>query len=97
MIAKDMTAILSPAARKCGMLSNGYRCYEEDTEEYIVLRELLDKKLWDMPDRIKDRAAFEENINNILREYHPDYWRVRQAGRENARQPVPVPVHNVEL
>ena len=50
----------------------------------MALPELLDKKLWAIPERIKDKAAFEENINKAVREYHPDYWRARQAGLEKA-------------
>ena len=71
MVALDMAAILSPAARKCGLRMGDYLCFEEDCDENIVLRELLDKKLWQIPDRIRDRAAFEENINRALREHHP--------------------------
>ena len=82
MVAPEMISVLSPAARKCGMRQNGWLCFEEDSEESIVLRELLDKKLWEIPERVRDKAAFEEDINNILREYHPDYWRTRQAGLE---------------
>jgi len=84
MIAKDMAAALSPAARKCGFKQGGYLCFEEDSQEDVALRELLDKKLWAVPDRIKDKAAFEENINQSVREYNPDYWRIRQAGLEKA-------------
>lgn len=62
-----------------------YLCFEEDCDENIVLRELLDKKLWQIPDRIRDRAAFEENINRALREHHPEYWRSRQQGLERER------------
>ena len=99
MVARDVTAILSPAAKKCGMKYGGFLCYEEDTEENIVLRELLDKKLWAVPDRVKDKAAFEESINAGLREYHPDYWRARRGGREKeaARPAVPTHVHAAEL
>lgn len=99
MVARDVTAILSPAAKKCGMKYGGFLCYEEDTEENIVLRELLDKKLWAVPDRVKDKAAFEESINAGLREYHPDYWRARRGGREKeaARPDVPAHAHAAEL
>ena len=98
MVSKDMDAILSPAARKYALRSNGFLCYEEDCDENIVFRELLDKKLWAIPDRIQDKAGFEERINESLRKYHPDYWRTRQAGRENhdARQAA-VPLHSTEL
>ena len=95
MVSKEVTAMLSPAARKCGERKNGYLCFEEDCQESVVLRELLDKKLWSIPDRIKDKAAFEENINKSLREYNPDYWRARQSGLEKAatRQPAAIPAH----
>lgn len=82
MVAQEMAAVLSPAARKCGFKMGGYLCYEEDCDENVVLRELLDKRLWSIPDRIRDKAAFEENINQSLREYNPEYWRSRQQGRE---------------
>lgn len=91
MVAKEMAAALSPAARKCGFQRGGYLYFEEDSQESVVLRELLDKKLWAIPDRIKNKAAFEENINRSLREYNPDYWRARQAGLEKTpAHPVPV-------
>lgn len=89
MVAKEVAAFLSPAARKCGFQQRGYFCYEEDAQESVVLRELLDKKLWKVPDRIKDTAAFEENINQSIRQYNPEYWRSRQRGREAAK-PAPI-------
>ena len=58
---------LSGAARKC--------C------EQVVLRELLDRGMWTLPDRISDPAKFEEGINRIIQQYHPDYWSEREAGR----------------
>ena len=85
MISKEVADLLSPAARKCGFKQGGYICFEEDSQENVALRELLDKKLWAVPDRIKDKAAFEENINNSIREYNPDYWRARQSGIEKAQ------------
>ena len=51
----------------------------------MVLRELLDKKLWKIPDRIKDKAAFEEGINRSIKKYNPEYWRARQSGIEAAQ------------
>lgn len=85
MFSNDMTALLSPAARNCGMKHEEYLCFEEDSQESVALRELLDKKLWSIPDRIKDKAAFEENINNSIKEYNPDYWKSRQVGIEKAQ------------
>ena len=91
MVAKDIEAFLSPAARKQGQRQNGFLCYEEDSAEAIVFRELLDKKLWDIPDRIRDRAAFEESIDKTLREYHPEYWRSRENGRVHVPPVVTAP------
>lgn len=92
MVAKEVAAVLSPAAKKCGFQRNGYICFEEDAQESVVLRELLDKKLWKIPDRIKDKEKFEENINQSIRKYNPDYWRARQVGRAAAvegKRPLP--------
>ena len=85
MVADEAAAILSPAAKKCGFKDKGYLCYEEDAQESVVLRELLDKKLWHIPERIKDREKFEETINQSIRRYNPDYWRARQSGLEHAK------------
>ncbi|MGX8702205.1 DUF7007 domain-containing protein [Caproiciproducens sp.] len=96
LVSKEVSAMLSSAARKCGFKQGGYLCFEEDCQESIVLRELLDKKLWSIPDRIRDKAAFEENINKSIREYNPDYWRARQVGLEKAPVRQTVPVHSAE-
>jgi len=93
MVAKDIVEFLSPAARKCGERQNGFLCYEEDCAEAVVFRELLDKKLWDIPDRIKDKAEFEESINRSLKEWNPEYWRSREQGRIHAPPVRPVPSH----
>ncbi len=69
MVANEVAAVLSPAAKKCGFKDKGYICYEEDAQESVVLRELLDKKLWKIPDRIKDKGQFEENLNQSIRQY----------------------------
>lgn len=85
MVSNEVAAFLSPAAKRCGFKRGGYLCFEEDTQEDVVLRELLDKKLWQIPERIKDKSAFEENINLSIRRYNPEYWRARQSGLEAAQ------------
>ena len=70
--------MLSPAARKCGAWNGVYLCFEEDAAENVVLRELLDMKLWQIPDRIKDRTAFVENIDQNIQKYNPGYWSARE-------------------
>ena len=84
MFSKDMSALLSPTATKYGEKHGEYICFEEDTNACVALRELLDKKLWSIPENVKDKAGFEENINKSLKEFNPDYWRARQTGIENA-------------
>ena len=93
MIVKEIEEFLSPAARKCGQKHNGYLCFEEDCNEAVVFRELLDKKLWEIPDRIRDKAAFEESINRALRLWNPNYWRSRERGRVHASPSNPAPAH----
>ncbi len=96
MVSKEVSAMLSSAARKCGFKQGSYVCFEEDCKESVVLRELLDKRLWSIPDRVHDKAAFEENINKSIREYNPEYWRARQAGLEKAPSRQTVPAHSDE-
>lgn len=85
MVSREVAAFLSSAAKKCGFRQGNYLCFEEDTQEEVVFRELLDKRLWKIPDRIRDKAAYEERINQSLRRYNPAYWRARERGREAAR------------
>ena len=94
MVAREIEEFLSPAARRYGQRKNGFICFEQDADEEIVLRELLDKKLWDIPDRVRDRAAFEENINAALRKNHPQYWRSRENGRVRAPPAKTAPAHD---
>ena len=81
MVARDIEDFLSPAARRYGQRKNGFICFEQDADEEIVFRELLDKKLWNIPARVRNATAYEENINNALRRNHPEYWRSRENGR----------------
>lgn len=71
--------LLSPEARKCGFREGGYLWFEEDCCEQVVLRELMDKKLWTPPaDRIKVAAAFERAIDRVLQACQPEYWASRE-------------------
>lgn len=84
MVARDVESLLSPAARKLGLRRGGYLCYEEDCDEAVVLRELLDKSLWDIPERVQDKTKFESSIDETLQLYHPEYWRSRERGLQNS-------------
>lgn len=77
MVEHSAAYLLSSAAKKCGFWDGGYLCFEEDADENVVLRELLDRNLWQIPERVKDTAAFEANINRNIQQYHPEYWQAR--------------------
>ena len=81
MVEPTAAFCLSSHARKCGFRDGGYLCFEEDCCEQVVLRELLDRGMWKLPDRIEDKEGFERSINRIIQEHHPDYWRAREAGK----------------
>ena len=82
-IMVDSTAafFLTSHAQKCGFREGGYLCFEEDCCEQVVLRELMDRGLWAPPDRIKDKAAYEQDINDSIQRWHPDYWKARETSK----------------
>lgn len=86
MVEREQTKLLSAAARKCGFRDGGYLCFEEDCDEQIVLRELLDKGMWKIPNEISDKARFEKELNDHIKMWHPEYWAAR-AARRTARKP----------
>ena len=75
-------AVLSPAARKHCFRDGGYYCFEEDCDAPVAIRELLDKGLYTAPvnDYFK-LGEYERVINRSLQEYHPDYWKAREAAK----------------
>ena len=78
MVRKDAADFLSPEARKIAQSERNYLCFEEDCDESVAIRELLDKKLWELPSRITDKAGYEDVIDRSLMQWHPDYWQARQ-------------------
>ena len=78
-VTREAAMLISPQARKCGFHEGGYLWFEEDCCEQVVLRELMDRKLWTPPqDRIKDAAAFERAIDRVLQTCQPEYWAARE-------------------
>ena len=78
LVSRAASFKLTPAARRCGFWNGGYLCFEEDAAENVVLRELLDRKLWKIPERVKNREAFEESINQNIQKHNPGYWHARE-------------------
>ena len=78
-------AVLSPATRKHCFRDGSDYCFEEDCDAPVAIRELLDKGLYTAPvnDYFKP-GEYERVINRSLQEYHPDYWKDREAA--NAKQ-----------
>lgn len=87
LVEQQALSHLSHAAQKCGFRDGAYLCFEEDCCEPVVLRELMDQKLWKPPERIKDPVAYEETINRIIRDYHPEYWAAREKRLNGTKAP----------
>lgn len=85
-VDREAAVLLSPAARKCGFRDAGFLWFEEDCQEPVVLRELLDKKLWTVPDRIKDPEQFAASLDRTIQTYNPEYWKYRQRAQARAAQ-----------
>ena len=78
MVRGNASGFLSDYAQSAALRGRHYLCFEEDCDEQIVLRELLDRKLWHLPDSIIDKSGYEEAVNRSLKRWHPDYWDARQ-------------------
>ena len=75
-------AVLSPAARKHCFRDGSYYCFEEDCDAPVAIRELLDKGLYTAPVNVYfKQGEYERVINRSLQEYHPDYWKGREAAK----------------
>lgn len=72
--------VFSGAARKCGFTEGRYLCFEEDCDEQVAIRELMDKKLFKAP--VNDRfppGQYEKVIDASIQAYHPDCWNFRKT------------------
>lgn len=85
-VTAEAAMLLSPAARKCGFRDGGCLWFEEDCQEHVVLRELLDMGLWSIPGRVKDPEKFEQDLNSSIKEYNPSYWAARERARSRPKQ-----------
>jgi len=78
MVRYAASEFLSAEALKCAFRENRSFCFEEDCCAQVVIRELLDKKLWQIPERFTDKAKYEDNIDRSLKQWQPEYWSARQ-------------------
>ena len=70
---------LSRAALKCGFTDGSYVCFEEDCDAQVVIRELMDRKLYRPP--VNDRfpqGKYESVIDESVQRNHPEYWSFRK-------------------
>ena len=72
---KTADELLSPAALKCGFKERGFICFEEDCQASVVIREMLDKNLWQIPAYFTEgKERYNEIINASLIRWNPEYW-----------------------
>lgn len=73
-------------ARACGFAEGAYLCYEEDCDEPVAIRELMDRGLYKAPvNAYYAPGKYEAVINDSLKSYHSEYWQAREkalAGRD---------------
>ena len=71
-----------------GFVEDGYLCFEEDCDAQVALRELMDKKMIQVPvNEHFDPGAYEAVINSSVQIHHPEYWQAREkAISEQNRQ-----------
>lgn len=72
---KAAAELLSTAAVNCGFNERGYICFEEDCQASVVIKEMLDKNLWKIPEHFNDgKEKYTEMINNSVIRWNPEYW-----------------------
>lgn len=87
MVGPEAIPRLSTAAKKCGFRQGGFLCFEADSQEAVILRELLDLRLWSVPDRISDKAGFMKWLDQSIQEYNPAYWGSRERRLKLTKKP----------
>ena len=71
--------VLSGAAIKCGFADGSYLCFEEDCDAQVVIRELMDRKLYQAPvNEHYPPGKYESVIDASVQRNHPEYWSFRK-------------------
>ena len=86
MVANEVAAVLSPAAKKCGFKDKGYICYEEDAQESVVLRELLEKSSGRSPTVSRTKSGLKKTSSSPSGNTIPNPG---GQGRADGRPPKP--------
>lgn len=78
--------ILSEEARKCGIKDQFYICFEEDCDEAVAIRELMDRGVYQAPaDEYAEPGEYEAAIDSFLQTFYPEYWAAREKMMEAGR------------
>lgn len=78
--------VLSEEARKCGIMVRSYICFEEDSDEAVAIRELMDMGLYQAPvDEYAEPGEYEAAIDSFLQTFYPEYWAAREKRLEAGR------------
>ena len=76
MVYSELSPLFLPTAWNCGFSFSGWRCFEEDSDAPIVIRELLDRGILCAPHGMS-RAEYEHTIDQSIQHHHPKYWNAR--------------------
>ena len=80
MVRRELAEkIFRKEALDCGFTEGAYLCFEEDCDEPVALRELMDKGMYQAP--VNERfapGAYEAVINDSLQTFHATYWQARE-------------------
>lgn len=80
MVRRELAEkVFRKEALNCGFTEGAYLCFEEDCDEPVALRELMDKGMYQAP--VNERfapGAYEALINDSLQTFHAAYWQARE-------------------
>ena len=75
-------------AQACCFPYGKYLCFEEDCDAPVAIRELLDKGIMKAPvNEYYKRGEYEADINDSLKQWHPQYWQAREQRLQKNEQP----------
>lgn len=89
MVHRDLAdKVFRKEAKECGFAEGVYLCFEEDCDGPVALRELMDKKLYQVPvNQYFGPGEYEKVIDRSLQHYHPEYWQAREKDLKEKGQP----------
>lgn len=80
MVRRELAEkVFRKEALNCGFTEGAYLCFEEDCDEPVALRELMDKGMYQAP--VNEHfapGAYEALINDSLQTFHAAYWQARE-------------------